>query len=193
MISTIKTSLLLSFATVFLITGISENAYSQNQKKKQSVRMMRNDDGSFTEFRRSSNERILEKRILAPQEGGNGELATTVSFIYRKDIHGRLRSCKIHDAIGTILYRVSYGYHKDTGRLDREYMFDAQVKRTYTIIGADGKPTNVEKPVRRLYYRYDAQGRPAKPIAICLPPGKRAEELFGKNKGTWTKDPFNKK
>ena len=65
-------------------------------------------------------------------------------------------------------------------------------ERTVTVTGKDGKPTMVEKPVRRLYYQYDAQGRATKPIVFCLPPGRRAEQLFGKNKGTWTEDPFNK-
>ncbi len=193
MITTLKTPIVATLSMVFSLVGIAEDARGQVHQKKQDVRIMRNEDGSITEFRRSSDERVLEKRNYSEQRGGNGERTLNVCSIYRKDIHGRLRTCKIYDGAGTILYRVMYAYHKSTGRLVREYMYDAKVKRTITITGDDGKPTSVEKPVRQLFYRYDAQGRPAKPIAICLPPGKRAEELFGKNKGTWTKDPFDKK
>ena len=78
-----------------------------------------------------------------------------------------------------------------SGRLVAEDMFDAREKRIKVVNGSDGKAKEVEVPVRRLYHRYDAQGRPAKPIVFCSPPGKRAEELFGKEGSTYLrKDPF---
>lgn len=192
--TTLKT-LALAVAVAFAVTGMPGNAQgksSLSHDKKQNVRMMRNEDGSITEFRRSSDERVLEKRTYGERPGGNGERVLRMSVIYRKDVHGRLRTGKVYDGKGQILYRVIYGYHRETGRLVAENMYDAQVKRTVTVTGADGKPAMVEKPVRRLFYQYDAQGRPTKPIVFCLPPGKRAEKLFGKDKGTWTRDPFDK-
>ena len=194
--TTLKIPLLALSAMVFSVLANNQNATGQGARihdKKQNVRVMRNEDGSITEFRRSSDERVLERRTYGERPGGNGERVLRMSVIYRKDLNGRLRSGKVYDGAGKILYRVIYGYHRETGRLVAEQMFDAQVKRTRTITGEDGSPSMVEIPVRRLHYRYDAQGRPAKPIVFCLPPGKRAEKLFGKDKGSHTTDPFDKR
>lgn len=179
----------ISFASIALLPMTQAGSGDQDHN----VRIMRNQDGSFTEFKKSSDERVIERRNYSAQNGGNGERVLRMSIIYRKDVHGKMRSGRIHDGSGKILYRVVYGYHKETGKLVAENMFDARVKRTEIITDpVTGKTTEVEKPVRKLYHRYDAQGRRAKPIVICLPPGKTADELFGKDKGSWIEDPFEK-
>jgi hypothetical protein len=181
----------IGWATMALVT--TTQAQANITGNKHNVRIMRNQDGSFTEFKKSSDERIIERRNYSAQNGGSGERVLRMSIIYRKDVYGKMRSGRIHDGSGKILYRVVYGYHKETGKLVAENMFDARVKRTEIVTDpSTGKTKEVEKPVRKLYHRYDAQGRRAKPIVICLPPGKRAEELFGPDKGSWIKDPFDK-
>ncbi len=159
------------------------------------VRIMRNNDGSYTKFSKSSDERIIERRTYSARKGSNGERILRMSIIYRKDVYGKLRSGKIYDGTGKVLYRVVYGYHKKTGRLVAEKMYDARVKRTKIITDPKtGKTKEVEYPVRLLFHRYDAQGRPAKPIVFCLPAGKRAEELFGKEGSSYLRnDPWAKK
>ncbi len=158
------------------------------------VRIMKNEDGSYTEFRRSSDERVIERRTYGDRVGGNGDRVLRMSVIYRKDAYGKLRSGRVHDGSGKVLYRVVYGYRKSDGKLAAEDMFDARVKRTKTVKNAQtGKLEEKEVPVRRLYHRYDAQGRPSKPIVFCAPAGKRAEELFGKDKGSYEgADPWDK-
>ncbi|NWK56324.1 hypothetical protein HW115_11935 [Verrucomicrobiaceae bacterium N1E253] len=161
--------------------------------KRHNVRIMRNDDGSFTEFRKSSDERVIERRNYHDRQGGNGDRVLRMSIIYRKDVHGKLRSGRIHDGTGKILYRVVYGYHKTTGQLVAENMYDARVKRTEVVTDPQsGEAKEVEVPVRKLYHRYDAQGRRAKPIVFCLPAGKRAEELFGPDGSSHIEDPWKK-
>lgn len=161
--------------------------------KKQNVRIMRNEDGSITEFRRSSDQRVIEKRTYGDRPNGNGDRVLRMSIIYRKDVYGRLRTGKVYDGSGQVLYRVVYGYHVKSGRLVAEDMFDARVKRTKTINDGENGVREVEVPVRRLYHRYDAQGRPTKPIVFCAPEGKRAEQLFGDKSTYLRKDPFGGK
>lgn len=193
--TTFKTPILAALAVAVSFAGIHTCDARKNDglshDKKQNVRVMKNEDGSITEFRRSTDERVIEKRTYGDRRGGSGERVLRMSIIYRKDVHGRLRTGKIYDGSGQVLYRVVYGYHRTTGRLAAEDMFDARVKRTRVVNGKDGVPKEVETPVRRLYHRYDAQGRPSKPIVFCAPAGKRAEELFGKEGSTYLrKDPF---
>lgn len=157
---------------------------------KNNVRIMHNEDGTYTEFKRSSDERVIERRTYGDRPGGGGDRILRMSIIYRKDIYGKLRSGIVYDGSGAKLYRILYGYHKDTGSLVAEDMFDARVKRTKTLTDTEtGKPYEKEMPVRYLRYRYDAQGRQLKPIVFCLPAGKRAEELFGKE-GSSHVDPW---
>jgi len=158
------------------------------------VRIMRNEDGSFTEFRRSADERIIERRTYAERQGGAGDRVLTMTIIYRKDKNGKLRSGKIHDGTGKVLYRVVYGYHRTSGQLVAEDMFDARVKRGQPEIDpATQKPVFKEKPVRCLRHRYDAQGHQLKPIVVCAPAGKTAEKLFGKEGSSYIEDPWANK
>jgi hypothetical protein len=159
---------------------------------KNNVRIMHNEDGTYTEFRRSPDERIIERRTYGDRPGGGGDRVLHMLIVYRKDAYGKLRSGIVYDGAGTKLYRIVYGYHKREGNLVAEDMFDARVKRTKTMTDpVTKKPYEQEYPVRYLRYRYDAQGRQMKPIVICLPAGKRAEELFGKE-GSSHADPWEK-
>lgn len=156
-----------------------------------SVRIMRNEDGSYTEFRRSSDERVIERRTYGDRPGGSGDRVLRMSIIYRKDVHGKLRSGIIYDGSGKKLFRVVYGYHKHTGALVAEDMFRTGVKFTKTFTDkVTGKPYEKEIPVRYLRHRYDAQGRQLKPLVYCLPQGKKAEDLFGKD-GSTHADPWS--
>lgn len=176
-----------------IMPGQAANTATSHDKNH-NVRIMRNQDGSFTKFTKSSDERIIERRNYSERKGGNGDRVLRMSIIYRKDVYGRLRSGRIHDGTGKVLYRVVYGYHKDTGQLVQENMYDARVKRTKVVTDPQsGQESEVETPVRTLHHRYDAQGRRAKPIVICLPAGKLAEELFGKEGSSYLdKNPFQK-
>ena len=158
------------------------------------VRMMRNEDGSFTEFKRSPDKRIIERRTYGVRQGGAGDRVLKMTIIYRKDKHGKLRSGKIHDGTGKVLYRVVYGYHRISGDLVAEDMFDARVKRGKPVINPEtNQAVFQEEPVRCLRHRYDAQGRQLKPIVVCAPAGKTAEELFGKEGSSYIEDPWANK
>jgi len=160
---------------------------------KNNVRIMHNEDGTYTEFRRSPDERIIERRTYGDRVGGSGDRVLRMLVIYRKDAFGKLRSGIVYDGAGSKLYRIVYGYHKRDGSLVAEDMFDARVKRTRTVTDpVTKKPFEQEYPVRYLRYRYNAQGRQMKPIVVCLPPGKKAEELFGKE-GSSHADPWANK
>jgi hypothetical protein len=195
MMTTLKTSLLLVATGILLYPSAQASNANKDLKADHNVRIMRNEDGSYTKFSKSADGRVIWRRNYKESSNGNGERVLRMSIIYRKDVHGKLRSGRIHDGTGKILYRVVYGYHKETGQLVAENMYDARVKRTKIVTDPKtGKTKEVEIPVRRLYHRYDAQGRPAKPIVFCMPAGKRAEELFGKDGSSYLrKDPWEKK
>jgi len=142
------------------------------------VRVMRNQDGSSTVFRRSPDNRTLTKKTLTAQ--GTVQSIT----IYRMDAQGNPRSCKICDGQNQELFKVSYGYESKFGRLVEEHMFDARVKR---IDPNSGK----EMPVQRLLYTYDAQGNRSRPMSIVLIPGKKADEVYRMNPSALDHNPFN--
>lgn len=190
--TTLKKHLTYAGAAIF---ALASPAFAQEKAEhKNAVRIMRNEDGSFTEFRRSSDERIIERRTYGERKGGGGDRILRMTIIYRKDKHGKLRSGKIHDGAGKLLYRVVYGYHRTSGKLVAEDMFDARVKRGKTITDPKtGQPTFEETPVRCLRHRYNAQGLQMKPVVFCAPAGKRAEELFGKEGSSYIEDPWSGK
>lgn len=140
------------------------------------VRVMRHDDGGRTVFTRSPDQRTLTKRTF----GANRNL--TMVTIYRMDENGNPLSCKIFDGQRTELYKSSYGYHRQTGQLIEERMFDARVKR----IDEYGR----EIPVRRFIYTYDEAGNRNHPIAINLLPGEKAEDFFNVGPSALERDPF---
>ncbi|MBK1856286.1 hypothetical protein JO972_15050 [Verrucomicrobiaceae bacterium 5K15] len=177
---------------ITMLTALQPTCAQANVKEDpQNVRIMRNEDGSFTEFRRSPDERVIERRTYGDRQGGNGDRVLRMTVIYRKDKNGKLRSGKIHGGNGQVLYRVVYGYRRSDGKLVAEDMFDARQKRgDYVINPKSQKPEFKEKPVRCLRHRYDAQGRQLKPIVVCAPAGKTAEKLFGKEGSSHIEDPW---
>lgn len=131
------------------------------------VRVMRHQDGSRTEFRRTPDDRTITKKTT----GTNGYLRMTA--VYRMDAAGNPRGAKIYDGKGAELFKVSYGYDKTTGLLVAERMFDARARFLDPATGD-------ETPVRILYYSYDAQGNRSKALAINpLTEGLTAEDVYG--------------
>jgi hypothetical protein len=141
------------------------------------VRVTRHEDGGRTLFIRTPDKRTLTKKTFT----ADGVLCMVT--IYRMDENGNPLGCKILDGQKSELFKVSYGYHKDTGLLMEERMFDARVKR---MDPQDGK----EMPVHRFIYNYDAQGKRSAPISITLTPGKTANEVFGGGASALDKNPF---
>jgi hypothetical protein len=141
------------------------------------VRIMRLEDGSRAVFIRSPDSRTLTKKTTSP----NGVLAMVTT--YKMDSNGNPLGCKIRDGQNQELYKVSYGYHKVTGLLVEELMFDSRVKRL--------NPTNgKELPVQRIVYLYDAEGKRSAPMVFNLLPGKKMEEVFGIKSSALESNPF---
>lgn len=134
------------------------------------VRIMRNRDGSVTEFKRNPENTVLEKRTYIEKK--SGEKIIRSRTIYRRDKFGNLRSGAIYDGKKRHLFRVVYGYQKSSGLLIAENMFDARVKRT------DPQDPSKEIPVRATRYTYDVQGRRSKPQIFTSQKGKYVEELL---------------
>lgn len=154
------------------------------------VRLMKNVDGSTTQFKRDLNNTTLEKSTYVEKENGEKIIRTRTTYV--RDKQGRLRSGIIEDGQRIKLYKIRYGYDPRTGRLIAENMFDAkQIRRN------DPTDPRKETPVRALRYSYDAQGQRSKPIVYVGVKGRTAEELnkwLKKNKfekGTFPDvDPF---
>lgn len=141
------------------------------------VRTMKHEDGSRAVFIRSPDSRTLTKKTFSP----NGVL--TMLTVYRMDANQNPLGCKIRDGMGNDMFKVSYGYHRVTGLLVSELMFDARVKRT-------DKDTGKEMPVQRIEYLYDAEGKRSAPIVFNLLPGKTFEEVFGVKSSALSTNPF---
>ncbi|RYD48729.1 MAG: hypothetical protein EOP85_02995 [Verrucomicrobiaceae bacterium] len=141
------------------------------------VRTMKHEDGSRAVFTRSPDNRTLTKKTFSP----NGTL--TMLTTYRMDANQNPLGCKIRDGMGNEMFKVSYGYHKVTGLLVTELMFDSRVKRM-------DKNTGKEMPVQRIEYLYDAEGKRSAPIVFNLLPGKTFEEVFGTKSSALETNPF---
>ena len=142
------------------------------------VRVMRHEDGGRTVFTRSPDQRTLTKRTF----GANRNL--TMVTVYRMDDYGNPLSCRIYDGQREELFKASYGYHRRTGKLIEERLFDARVERI-------DPETGREMPVRRFIFTYDAQGNRNHPIAINLLPGKTVEEVFDVESSALEENPFD--
>lgn len=141
------------------------------------VRYMRHEDGSRTVFIRSPDNRVLTKKRFSL----NGALIMVTT--YKMDANANPLGCKIRDGQNQELFKVSYGYHKVTGLLVEELMFDSRVKRI-------NKDTGKEMPVQRVVYLYDAEGKRSAPITYNLLPGKTFEEVFGVKSSALESNPF---
>lgn len=141
------------------------------------VRVMRHEDGSRAVFTRSPDSRTLTKKTFS----ANGVL--TMLTVYKMDSSGNPLGCKIFDGQNNELFKVSYGYHKATGQLEQERMFDSRVKRT-------DPNTGKEMPVQLVRYLYDAEGKRSAPMVFNLLPGKTFEEVFGIKGSALESNPF---
>lgn len=142
------------------------------------VRKMRHEDGSNSIFIRSTDSKTLTKKT----HSAHGPL--TMTTIYKMDTSGNPRGCKISDGQNQELFKVSYGYHKATGQLVEELMFDSRVKRI-------NKDTGKEQPVQRIAYLYDVEGKRSAPIVFNYLPGKTFEQVFGLKSSALESNPFN--
>lgn len=188
-------SCLNSIITICSLTLLSSSPISNAQQKKVTdanshVRLMKNVDGSTTQFKRDLYNTTLEKSTFIEKQNGEKIIRTRTTYV--RDKQGRLRSGIIEDGQRIKLYKLRYGYDPKTGRLIAENMFDAR-----TIRRNDANDPSKETPVRALRYSYDAQGQRSKPIVYVGVVGKTAQELqkwLKKNKfekGTFPDvDPF---
>ncbi len=142
------------------------------------VRYMRQQDGSRSVFIRSPDNKRLTKKTYSP----NGVM--TMLTTYKMDANGNPLGCKIQDGKGNEMFKVSYGYHRVTGLLVEEVMFDSRVKRYYP-------GTNKESPVQVVKYIYDAEGKRSAPVTYNLLPGKTFEQVFGLKSSALESNPFN--
>ena len=169
-ISMIKNALLAG-ALLLPISSVAQDELLES--KGPHVRIKRNPhDGSSVIFRRYPEDRKLVKTT----KDANG--ATKMRAVYLRNDQGYLTAGRIYDGQGQFLFRVRYGYHKQTGQLRAEEMFDAQVKRFFAELDKNGQ--RKEMPVRRIYYFYDAQGNQSKAISLVPKKGQRADEVFQK-------------
>lgn len=141
------------------------------------VRVMRLENGSKSYFIRSPDSKRLTKKTYA-----NGAL--TMVTEYYMDANGNPLGCKIYDGQHNEMFKVSYGYHKATGQLVEERMFDARVRRIDPKSGQ-------EMPVQRVIYIYDAEGNRSAPFVINLLPGKTFQQVFGVKSSALETNPFN--
>ncbi|TAG09522.1 MAG: hypothetical protein EAZ42_06670 [Verrucomicrobia bacterium] len=141
------------------------------------VRVLHQKDGSKSIFTRSPDNLVLTKKTYTP--AGNLSMRT----IYKMDRSGNPISCNIFDGQDQRLFKVSYGYHKTTGQLLKERMYDARVRRT-------DPNTGEEMPIQVLVYLYDAEGNRSAPIVYNLLPGRTFEETFGVKSSSLESNPF---
>ena len=142
------------------------------EKKSKYVRVKRNmHDKTVTEFVRDPENRKLVKTVRSM----NGRIIMTTTYV--RNPKGFLTAGRILDGNGKPLFRVRYGYHKETGLLVAEEMYDERKKRFFPN-------TNTEMPARKLYYTYDANGNQSKAISLVSTDGEYAEEVFDQRNST---------
>lgn len=164
--------LIISLATVACLIPTCFADQDLWESKGPHVRIKRNNfDGTREEFKRTPD----DKKLVKTTKDKDGNIVMTA--IYFRNDKGFLTAGHIRDGQGTQLYRVRYGYDKNTGYLVAEDVFDSQTK--FERPGPDGKMK--EFPVRRIYYWYDDEGNKSKAIALVPKKGQHADELF-KNK-----------
>ena len=172
---TIQKLALLLFGVTLLSLPADQDLW---EAKGPHVRIKRNnEDGSYVEFKRDPEDRTLIKI----SRDANKRIVMTTTYYRNKK--GFLTSARVRDGHGVLIFRVKYGYHKHTGQLIAEDMFDARVKRYFTKLDQNGQ--RKESPVRRIYYFYDENGEQSKAISLVLKKGKHAAEHF-KTKTTTT-------
>jgi hypothetical protein len=171
---------ILGRTVALLLIASSCSANELQEVDGPNVRVMRHEDGSRAVFVRSPDSKVLTKKTYS----ANGVL--TMVTTYKMDASGNPRGCKIRDGQNQELFKVSYGYHRVTGLLVEELMFDSRVKRI-------NKDTGKEQPVQRVAYLYDAEGKRSAPIVYNYLPGKTFEEVFGVKSSALDSNPFKTK
>lgn len=140
--------LFLLLALFFGVSPLMADDPGFDAEDSQFVRVVRNDDGSRSIFQRTPEMKGGMKKQMFD---ANGVLLSVT--MYRTGKWGQLTSCKIYDGKGNEMYKVAYGYDKNTARLVREKMYDSKTK----------------KIVRLFVYTYDEQGNRSKPVAVSYP------------------------
>lgn len=166
----------LAVCTVFCLTAVS-HAQEEMEAIGLNVRKMQHKDGSTSELTRSPDRKTITKKTRS----GNGVLTMTTT--YKMDDNANPLGCKIRDGQNNELFKVSYGYHKVTGLLVEELMFDSRVKRL-------NKDTGKEMPIQRLAYIYDAEGNRSAPMVFNFLPGPKFEEVFRTKSTALESNPF---
>lgn len=138
-----------------------------DEKDSQLVRVMRNDDGSKTIFKRIPGQR----RMLKTYFDSNGTVKALT--IYTTDLYGNLRSCKIYDGSRNELFRVAYGYDR-FGRLVAENMYDSKKNILVSIYK----------------YEYGADGKRSKPTCFVKADIDAAKKIHALP-SAWEKNPFD--
>jgi len=177
---TLATLKIFGWMAALLILVPSCRANELQEVDGPNVRVMRHEDGSRAVFVRSPDSQILTKKTYS----ANGVL--TMVTTYKMDSSGNPRGCKIRDGQNQELFKVSYGYHRVTGLLVEELMFDSRVKRL-------NKDTGKEQPVQKIAYLYDAEGKRSAPIVYNFLPGKTFEQVFGVKSSALETNPFKNK
>jgi len=173
LLATWKSLIVLAILCVFSPCHASE----VEQVDGPNVRCMKLEDGSRAVFIRSPDSRTLTKKTFSK----NGTLLMVTT--YKMDANANPLGCKIRDGQNQELFKVSYGYHKVTGQLVEELMYDSRVRR---LNPANGK----ELPVQKVVYLYDAEGKRSAPIVYNLLPGKTFEQVFGIKSSALETNPF---
>jgi hypothetical protein len=177
-------NLLTTFKICLLATGLTFSVPCHAQDAVEevdgpNVRVMKFKDGSREILERTpDNKKITKTRKL------NGQV--TMVTRYTMDANGNPLGCKIRDGQNQELFKVRYGYHKVTGQLVKEEMFDARVLRKDPNSGK-------EMPVQVINYIYDAEGKRSAPIVFNLLPGKKFEDVFGIQSSELGENPFKEK
>ncbi|GAA5122930.1 VWA domain-containing protein [Luteolibacter yonseiensis] len=130
------------------------------------VRVIRHQNGTRSILTRNPDGTTIVRKTLSAA----GVL--TMKATYKLDEKGNPLGCKIVDGQNTELFRVSYGYHKETGKLVDELMFDSRVKRI-------DPGTGQEMPVQRVTYPYDEAGKRGQPVVLNYFPGQTIEQTLG--------------
>ncbi len=168
----------LGLAALLLMLVLPSHASEFDGVDGPNVRYMRHEDGSRSVFIRSPDNKTLTKKTFS----ANGVL--TMLTTYKMDANQNPLGCKIRDGLGEEMFKVAYGYHRVTGLLVEELMFDSRVKRI------NPKNPGKEMPVQRIVYIYDAEGKRSPPIVFNLLPGKTFEQVFGIKSSALDSNPF---
>lgn len=142
------------------------------------LRVIRNQNGTRSIFTRNPEGTIIVRKTYS----ATGVLTTVANYRFKL---GNPLGCKIVDGVGRPLFNIVYGYHKVTGLLVSELMFDAARKSI-------DPNTGMEIPVREVRYTYDAAGIRSKPEITNSLPAESLEQVIGTETSLLGPDLFSK-